>query len=583
VEQDCISQTSYYRDRRGDGFSSADGSWADPYAGEVAVSIVLCGTDGSALRHQLRTGLPPADPPAGGVLPDEPVSRTSPVLVTHERGLLLSAEIDPVGVRNQDSEATRLTIYLSRGDQVYQVPAFEVICELLHRRGIAGATVLEGAGGSLHGGRGERELSSRHAANPMMIVAVSSGGMLGLLLPELAGLLRRPLFTLETVRVCKRDGQLVSHPLDVPAAADDGDPLWRKLAVYACGSARHGGLPAHRAIIRGLRAGGIGSAVTVRGVWGFHGDQAPHGGSHHPPAVTVVAGAPAQIRAAFQVIDEITAGHGLVTCNTVTGSRVRAEGTSRGWYTRRTRRLLRASRAALSGWSLPAAQDGTARRDARISLVHIKGHSWHGRVRPSQLMPWCEAPVSRTAACCGCWLLACGSTVAKELFRVPESPADLRLPPLPGRPAGNGSRPAAAGTWRQRVLPRADWREITAIFAGGALGTLARAALSDAFPRPATSWPWPTFGVNIAAAFLLGYFVTRLQERLPLSSYRRPLLGTGLCGGLSTFSTMQVEIVKMLGAHAWGLAAGYTAASICGGYAAIHLASAMVRRARVCR
>ena len=30
-------------------------------------------------------------------------------------------------------------------------------------------------------------------------------------------------------------------------------------------------------------------------------------------------------------------------------------------------------------------------------------------------------------------------------------------------------------------------------------------------------------------AFLLGYFATRLQERLPLSAYRRPLLGTGLC------------------------------------------------------
>jgi len=85
------------------------------------------------------------------------------------------------------------------------------------------------------------------------------------------------------------------------------------------------------------------------------------------------------------------------------------------------------------------------------------------------------------------------------------------------------------------------------------------------------------------AAFLLGYFVTRLQERLPLSSYRRPLLGTGLCGGLSTFSTMQVEIAKMLSAHAWGLAAGYTAASVAGGYAAIHLATAMVRRVRVRR
>ena len=47
--------------------------------------------------------------------------------------------------------------------------------------------------------------------------------------------------------------------------------------------------------------------------------------------------------------------------------------------------------------------------------------------------------------------------------------------------------------------------------------------------------------MNILGAFLVGYFVTRLQERLPLSSYRRPLLGTGLCGGLTTFSTLQVE------------------------------------------
>jgi fluoride exporter len=126
-----------------------------------------------------------------------------------------------------------------------------------------------------------------------------------------------------------------------------------------------------------------------------------------------------------------------------------------------------------------------------------------------------------------------------------------------------------------------DVREIGAIFAGGALGTLARAALAEAFPHAATAWPWPTFTVNVVAAFLLGYLVTRLQERLPLSSYRRPLLGTGLCAGLSTFSTMQVEIVRMLDAQAWLLAAGYAAASVAGGYAAIRLATALARRVRV--
>jgi len=159
---------------------------------------------------------------------------------------------------------------------------------------------------------------------------------------------------------------------------------------------------------------------------------------------------------------------------------------------------------------------------------------------------------------------------------VPEPAAEVRVP----SPVGASSPPPGRG---RLMLPRADKREIAAIFAGGALGTLLRAALAEAFPHSATEWPWPTFAVNIVAVFLLGYFITRLQERLPLSSYRRPLLGTGLCGGLSTFSTMQVEILKMLSAHAWGLAAGYTAASIVAGYAAIHLATALVRRVRVRR
>jgi len=158
---------------------------------------------------------------------------------------------------------------------------------------------------------------------------------------------------------------------------------------------------------------------------------------------------------------------------------------------------------------------------------------------------------------------------------------DQAEPPVAGLAGSEAAGTAPAGIPVRRRRPQVDRRELAAIFAGGALGTLARAGLAESFPQPATAWPWPTFGVNIAAAFLLGYFVTRLAERLPLSSYRRPLLGTGLCGGLSTFSTMQVEILNMLDAHAWGLAAGYAAASVAAGFAAIQVASAMVRRVRV--
>ena len=155
---------------------------------------------------------------------------------------------------------------------------------------------------------------------------------------------------------------------------------------------------------------------------------------------------------------------------------------------------------------------------------------------------------------------------------------DAGLPAGPRAAGDSGSPPSRPPRPPRLTRPRPDRRTVAAIFAGGALGTLARAALAEAFPHAATAWPWPTFAVNIVAAFVLGYFVTRLQERLPLSSYRRPLLGTGICGGLSTFSTMEVEILKMLSAHAYGLAAGYAAASIAAGYAAVHLATAIVRR-----
>lgn len=128
--------------------------------------------------------------------------------------------------------------------------------------------------------------------------------------------------------------------------------------------------------------------------------------------------------------------------------------------------------------------------------------------------------------------------------------------------------------------PRLAWDrwELAAVFVGGALGTLLRAGVAEAWPHSPTRWPWSTFMVNVLAAALLGYVITRLQERLPPSTYRRPLLGTGLCGGLSTFSTMQVEILRMLDAGAYLLAVGYSVASLIVGYAAIHFTTAAVRR-----
>ena len=128
---------------------------------------------------------------------------------------------------------------------------------------------------------------------------------------------------------------------------------------------------------------------------------------------------------------------------------------------------------------------------------------------------------------------------------------------------------------------RLDGRELTAIYVGGFVGAVARAELLEALPYRVGAWPWATFIVNVVGAFLLGYFTTRLQERLPVSAYRRPLLGTGLCGALTTFSTMQVELLRMLETDHVNLALAYTLASVAAGFVAVAVATNVVRRARL--
>ncbi len=119
-----------------------------------------------------------------------------------------------------------------------------------------------------------------------------------------------------------------------------------------------------------------------------------------------------------------------------------------------------------------------------------------------------------------------------------------------------------------------------AIAAGGALGALARVELDRLLPPSQGGWPWITFLINVSGSALLGYLATRLVERLPPSTYRRPFVGTGFCGALTTFSTFQVELVRLGRTDHLLLAAGYAGASILAGLLAVLVTTHVSRRAR---
>jgi CrcB protein len=127
------------------------------------------------------------------------------------------------------------------------------------------------------------------------------------------------------------------------------------------------------------------------------------------------------------------------------------------------------------------------------------------------------------------------------------------------------------------VTARADRRVLAAIFLGGFAGATARALVGEALVHDPGRWPWATLLVNVAGAFVLGHVITRVEDGREHFPHAGRLLGTGFCGALTTFSTLQLEVLQMLDAGRVGLAGAYLAVSVAAGLAAVGLATRLTR------
>jgi PII-like signaling protein len=349
VKREHLKLTAYLgeRDRTPRGLLADE--LLDLYARHaIGTSVLLRGSEGFGELHHLRTDRLLSlseDLPIVAIAVDAAAriqSVLEPVLKLQRRGLItlertraLDAADSAVQLPPELDEAGKLTLYLGRHERVAGQPAHVAICELLRRRGIAGASVLLGIDGTREGQRTRARFFSRNADVPTMILAVGSGQRIAQVLPELAALLDQSRMTLERVRICKRDGELLARPHELPATDERGLALWQKLTIYSSQGARSNGHPLHLQIVRGLREAGAAGATSVRGIWGFHDEREIHGDrflqlGRHVPVLTTAIDAPERIGRVFAIVDELTGEHGLVTSEMVPALRAMSASATRG-------------------------------------------------------------------------------------------------------------------------------------------------------------------------------------------------------------------------------------------------------------
>jgi PII-like signaling protein len=286
---------------------------------ELRVSVVIRGSAGFGLGQHLRTDRQltlSEDLTLVSVAVDEDARIAAALLDVEELPLDGLVTLERTDVPHPGE--AKLTIYAGRGDRPREIVA------ALHAHGVAGATVLLGVDGTVHGARRRASFLGSNADVPLMVIAVGDPGVIAAAREALG---TGTITTIERVLVCKRDGETLAVPRHPPDADSSGLSLWQKISVF--------GGPDPTELLLRLRHAGAAGATSLRGLWGYHGDHEPHGDSlrrlrRGAPVITVMVDTPAAVRGWYPVVDELTARGGLVTSEIVPAYRASQGGHRHG-------------------------------------------------------------------------------------------------------------------------------------------------------------------------------------------------------------------------------------------------------------